>query len=155
MFKKLVRRIWRPRLMLPILLALVLVGLANLLEARASRNYSNGLDFQYAAFAALQAGDSSAAYALFIESAIYSTDPTIRAVSRYDAANVAWAEGLADYETLVALYKESLRDYPGFYAASWNLEYLYFLKSQAPETMPEPGGGNLPGEEEYVPTGDV
>lgn len=155
MFKKVVQRIWRPRFGVPILLALALVGAAHLMEARSSRNYSNGLDFQYAAFDALRAGNPSAAYAFFVQSAIYSSDPAIRAISRYDAANVAWAAGLADYETLVALYKESLRDYPGFYAASWNLEYLYFLKSQAPETLPEPGNGNLPGEEQYVPTGDV
>ena len=149
------KRIWRPRFWVPLFLAGMLVGTANLLEARSARNYSNGLDLQYAAFAMLNQGEPAAAYALFIESSASSTDPMIRALSLYDAANVAWGAELADYETLVALYKESLRNLPGFYAASWNLELLYFLKSEAPEMLPEPGEGLLPGEEEYVPTGDI
>lgn len=155
MVKKLAIRFWRPRLWVPLFLALVLFGAANFLEARASRNYSNGLDLQDAAFGMLQRGNPSAAYALFVESAVYSTDSTIRAVSLYNAANVAWGAELANYETLVALYKESLRNSPGFYAASWNLEYLYFLKAQAPEMLPNPGDGLAPGEEDYVPTGDI
>ncbi|OGC60074.1 hypothetical protein A3J33_02025 [candidate division WWE3 bacterium RIFCSPLOWO2_02_FULL_53_10] len=155
MMKKLIKRMWRPRFWVPLFLAGMLIGTANFLEARAARNYSNGLDLQYAAFAMLNQGDPAAAYALFIESSVYSEDPMIRAFSLYNAANVAWGAELADYQMLVALYKESLRNLPGFYAASWNLEYLYFLKSEAPELLPEPGDGLLPGEEEYVPTGDI
>ena len=155
MMKKLIKRMWRPRFWVPLFLAGMLIGTANFLEARAARNYSNGLDLQDAAFAMLQQGDPAAAYALFIESSVYSEDPMIRAFSLYNAANVAWGAELADYQMLVALYKESLRNLPGFYAASWNLEYLYFLKSEAPELLPEPGDGLLPGEEEYVPTGDI
>lgn len=155
MVKKILKRLWRPRFWVPLLLAGALIGTANFLEARAARNYSNGLDLQDAAFAMLQQGDPAAAYALFIESSVYSEDPMIRAFSLYNAANVAWGAELADYQMLVALYKESLRNLPGFYAASWNLEYLYFLKSEAPELLPEPGDGLLPGEEEYVPTGDI
>jgi len=154
MVKKL-QWLWRPRFWVPLILAGMLVGTANLLEARAARNYSNGLDLQSAALEMLRQGDPAAAYALFIESSIYATDPVVRAFSLYNAANVAWGAELADYETLVALYKESLRNLPGFHAASWNLEILYFLKSQAPEMLPEPGEGLLPGEEEYVPTGDI
>lgn len=155
MVKKLIKRVWRPRFWVPLLLAIALGGTANLLEARATRNYSNGLDLQSAGFGMLQQGNPAAAYVLFVQSAVYSTDPAIRAVSLYNAANVAWGAGLADYETLVALYQESLRDFPGFYNASWNLEMLYFLKSQAPEMLPDPGDGLSPGEEEYVPTGDI
>jgi hypothetical protein len=155
MVKKLIKWVWRPRFWIPLLLAIALVGTANRLEARAARNYSNGLDLQDAAFAMLQQDDPAAAYALFVESSVYSTDPEIRAISLYNAANVAWGAELADYETLVELYKESLRNLPGFYPASWNLEMLYFLKSQAPEMLPEPGGGPGPGEEQYVPTGDI
>ncbi|OGC38612.1 hypothetical protein A2V54_01960 [candidate division WWE3 bacterium RBG_19FT_COMBO_53_11] len=155
MVKRLIKWLWKPRFWLPLLLTIALVGAANHLEARAARNYSNGLDLQYAAFAMLNQGDPAAAYALFIESSVYSTDPEIRAISLYNAANVAWGAELADYETLVELYKESLRNLPGFYNASWNLEMLYFLKSQAPDMLPDPGNGPGPGEEQYVPTGDI
>lgn len=152
---RLIKRVWKPRFWVPIFLAGSMLGTANYLEARAVRNYHNGIDLQYAAFVMLQQGDPETAYALFIESSIYSTSPVVRAISLYNAANVAWGAGLADYNMLVSLYQESLRNLPGFYPASWNLEYLYFLRSEAPELLPKPGDGLLPGEDEYVPTGDI
>ncbi|MEX2053430.1 MAG: hypothetical protein WD940_00250 [Patescibacteria group bacterium] len=155
MWKKMARfALKHRRWELPLLVAFALFLIGGSLQTY-HREHPSGLELQYRAFSALAAQDPLAAYALFIESAVSSDDPAVRAISLYNAANVAWEFEMADYQTLVELYKESLRNRPGFYPASWNLELLYFLKSQAPELLPKPGGGPFPGEEEYVPTGEI
>lgn len=94
-----------------------------------------------AATTALQAGDVQSAYMLYVQSAYALLDPKAKALAFYDAANVGWMGKLADFETLVELYKQSLRYHPGFYEAGFNLEYLYWLKLKQPGNLPQPKAG--------------
>ena len=114
-----------------------------------------GYETYAAATKALLAGDLESAYVSYIQSAYEFTDPALKAVALYEAANTGWMGGIADYNTLVGLYKQSLRYSPGFYEASYNLEYLYRLKEKAPEMLPQPDPGQKPSREEEVPNGDV
>ena len=132
--------------LVPVLCGLALIASGLHLEKEEAQTYADGLLLHQAAFAALERENHQAAYELFVQSFFYSQDPEIRAYSLYNAANLAWEEELSDYNTLVALYKESLRNAPGFYEAGFNLEYLYMLKENAPEMIPIPGGES--GEEE-------
>lgn len=116
---------------------------------------SHGYETYAAATAALLAGDSQTAYVLFIKSSYELADPAHKAVALYEAANVGWVGEIADYNTLVSLYKQSLRYDPGFYEAAFNLEYLYWLRVNAPEDLPEPEPGPEPSREERTPNGDV
>lgn len=134
------------RLLVPVFCGVALIVSGMHWEKEEARTYADGLILHQAAFAAMDAGDYEQAYELFIQSFFYSQDPELRSTSIYNAANLAWVADLADFDTLVASYKESLRNTPGFYEAAFNLEYLYMLKANAPEMMPMPG--ELPGEEE-------
>lgn len=134
------------RLLIPVLFGLALIAAGLHLEKKEMRTYADGLLLHQAAFAALERENYQGAYELFVQSFFYSQDPEIRAYSLYNAANLAWVAELSDYDTLVTLYKESLRNAPGFYEAAFNLEYLYMLKENASEKMPVPG--DEPGEGE-------
>ncbi len=114
-----------------------------------------GYETYAAATKALMADDPKSAYVLYIQSAYEFTDPALKAVALYEAANTGWIGGIADYNTVVGLYKQSLRYDPGFYEASYNLEYLYRLKEKAPEMLPQPEPGPEPSREEESPNGDV
>ena len=119
------------------------------------KQFLQGYQTYEAATAALVVGDSKTAYVLFLQSSYELADPKLKAKALYEAANTGWVGGLADYHTLVALYKQSLRYDPGFYEAAFNLEYLYWLKTNSPEEIPQPEPGPEPGREEKIPNGDV
>ncbi len=122
------------------------------------RKFLQGYQTYAAATAALKAGNMKTAYLLFLQSAYELEDQKLKAEALYEAANVGWVGGLADYHTLVALYQQSLRYHPGFYEAAFNLEYLYRLKTEHPEKLPQPqlpGAQPEPSREEEVPNGDV
>ncbi len=100
-----------------------------------------GYELYDAARLALQAGDFKGAYALFLQSAYESHDPQLQGTALYEAANVGWFGEIADYRTLVSLYQQSLRYNPELYEAAFDLEYLYWLKANAPEKLPQPKPG--------------
>ncbi len=108
-----------------------------------------------AAAAAHAAGDPKTAYGLYLQSSFEFADPRLKGIALYEAANVGWVWGFADYNTLVGLYKQSLRYYPGFAEAAFDLEYLYWLKANAPEMLPQPQPGLQPGREGELLNGDV
>lgn len=141
--------------LLPLLLlvgsGLKLITVANREESKLLRGYQT----YEAALEALEKGDAETAYIGFIQAADELDDPNLKGLALYQAANVGWLSGLADYTTLVRLYQQSLRYYPGFYEAAFNLEYLYWLKENAPDQIPQPEPGREPGREEYIPNGDV
>ncbi len=114
-----------------------------------------GFETYQTAAAALEAKDAKTAYLMFLQSAYELADPKLKAVALYEAANTGWTGGIADYDTLVSLYQQSLRYNPGFYEAAFNLEYLYLLKARAPEKLPQPQPGEKPSREEETPNGDV
>lgn len=150
-----IARKWAPFLV-PILIGSLLIFLGSSLEKKEAQTYSHGLDLHNTAFAALEEKDYESAYELFIESSFYSIDPSMKAIAFYNAATIAWPMGIADYGMLVELYKESLRNAPDFYEASFNLEYLYMLEVVANELLPglgETGGEGEGGE--GVPGGDI
>lgn len=128
-----------------------LITYGNEQEAKHRRGY----EIYAAATTALLAGDTQTAYILYIQSSYELADPTHKAVALYEAANVGWVGEIADYNTLVGLYKQSLRYDPGFYEAAFNLEYLYWLKVNAPQDLPELEPGPGPSREERTPNGDV
>lgn len=119
------------------------------------RQFLRGFETYEAATTALRAKDAKTAYILFLQSAYELEDPKLKAISIYEAANIGWVGGIADYQTIVGLYKQSLRYDPGFYEAAINLEYLYWLKENSPEEIPQPDPGPEPGREEEAPNGDV
>lgn len=117
--------------------------------------FLSGYQTHAQAIAALEAGDAETAYILYLQSANEFVDPKLKATALYEAANIGLASGIADYGTLAGLYKQSLRYNPGFYKAAFNLEYLYWLKTNAPEELPQPDPGADPSREEDIPNGDV
>ncbi len=121
------------------------------------RKFLQGYETYAAATAALTAGDPKTAYVLYIQSAYELEDQRLKAVALYEAANTGWTGGIADYNTLVGLYQQSLRYDPGFYEAAFDLEYLYWLKANAPQQLPQPapGPGPEPSRKEETPNGDV
>ncbi len=104
---------------------------------------------------AIKAGDPNAAYILYVESSIAFQDPHLKSIALCDAATVGWTSQIADYETLVNLYSQALRYDPENYEASFNLEYLYYLKEKDMKGIPEPLPGDKPTREEEVTSGDV
>lgn len=118
-------------------------------------NLLRGYETYAAAAEALSTGDAQKAYLLYIQASYELEDPADKAVALYEAANVGWTGRVADYNTLVGLYQQSLRYYPGFYEAAFDLEYLYWLKAKAPNQLPRPEPGPKPSREEYIPNGDV
>lgn len=114
-----------------------------------------GYDLYAAASLAVEVGDFPTAYTLYLQSAHLLKDPDLKAVAIYEAATVGWAGQIADYQTLVGLYQQSLRFRPGFYEAAFDLEYLYRIRANAPEQLPEPDPGPMPSSEGRVPSGDI
>lgn len=155
----LVKRIARKALpfLVSIGIGLGLIQLAETIETRQQEGSLAGFPTHAQAVAALNAGDLQSAYNLFALAATEFQDPRMRAIALYEAANVGWLGQIADYQTLVDLYKYALRHDPDLYEAGYNLEYLYWLRSEAPGAVPgeRQSDGELPGEEEYVPTGDI
>ncbi|MBI1871871.1 hypothetical protein HYS10_00445, partial [Candidatus Collierbacteria bacterium] len=100
---------------------------------------------------ALQSLDIDGAYSLFVQSSYEFQDDEPKAIALYMAATVGWYGGIADYNTLVELYKQALRYHPELEEASLNLEFLYWLKANGQE-LPTPPG---PGRDEEVTNGDV
>lgn len=116
---------------------------------------SYAYELHSAAETALKNEEYEKAYELYLYSSFEFSDPHLRGKATTEAANLGWAAGIADYETLVSLYKEALRYDPGQEEASFNLELLYWLKDNAPGNLPEPEApGTEPGEE-TVPSGDI
>lgn len=106
---------------------------------------------------ALESGDYELSYSLYLQSAYETKDKKLAAQAFYMAASVGWAFGIADYNTLVYLYQQSLRSNPDLYASGFNLEYLYWLEAESPNEIPQPGTepGQLPSEEEEPSNGDT
>lgn len=119
------------------------------------KKHQLGFETYAAASEAFKSGDAKTAYELYLQSIHELENPADKAVAAYEAANVGWAGGIADYHTLVGLYQQSLRYNPEFYEAAINLEYLYWLKTHSPEELPQPNPGKDPSREEEVPNGDV
>ena len=149
--KRLVFLKWLLPTSLLIAAGLVLIAYAASREVRLAQVYAT----HTAAAAAFEAGDLKTAYTLYLASSYEFEDPKLKAICLYEAATAGWIGGFADYNTLVGLYKQSLRYSPGFDEAALNLEYLYWLKTNAPEQLPQPDPGTNPGREEEIPSGDV
>lgn len=117
--------------------------------------FLRGYELYDSATQALQGGDVKAAYSLHVQSSYELQDPEAKAVALYQAAAVGWIGGIADFNTLTGLYKQSLRYKPGFYEAAFDLEYLYWLKANSLE-LPEPQEpGSEPSREGEPSSGDV
>ncbi|SRR5258706_6076370 len=112
-------------------------------------------DHYHAAQSALKMKNFKSAYSLYLQSAEEFDDPHLKATALYEASLVGWAGGLADYNSLVGLYQQALRYDPNLYEASFNLEYLYWLKANLPEMLPQPAPGNIPTRKEEESDGDV
>lgn len=140
---------------LPMLL-LAAIGTKLIVESEEQeKKHQLGFETYATATQAVKSGDAKTAYVLYLQSIYELEDPADKAVAAYEAANVGWAGGIADYHTLVGLYQQSLRYNPEFYEAAINLEYLYWLKEHSPEELPQPDPGKDPSREEEVPNGDV
>lgn len=114
-----------------------------------------GYESYHAAEVAVQNGDYEAAYSLYLQSSNEFRDPQLKGVALYEAATVGWIGQIADYENLVALYQQSLRLYPAFYEASFDLEYLYQIKANSPGQLPQPDPGPEPSTEGRSTSGDI
>lgn len=151
---------------LPIVL-LVAIGMKLIAESGYQEaTEREGYELYNAATSALSTGDFKAAYVLYLQSAYAIADPQAKANAFYTAANVGWVGQIADYQTLVVLYQQAIRNHPGFYEAAFNLEYLYWLKVNDPEKVPKPKPGakpdsgdkqksGEPGKGTYPPNGDI
>lgn len=139
---------------LPVVVLIILGATLIIFSDREEEKLRRGHQTHAAAVAALESGDFKTAYALFLQSAYEFEDPDLKALATFEAANIGWVGQIADYRTLVGLYQQAIRYKPGYYEASFNLEYLYWLKANAPEQLPEPEVGPQPGGEE-LPNGDV
>lgn len=139
-------------------MALTVIGL-RLIEYGSIQEQKIPRDYQLydSATTALRDGDFATAYSLFLQSASESRDPHLKAIAIYQAANIGWCDKrfdrrcespIANYQEIVELYKQSLRFQPGFYEAGFNLEYLYWLKTNAPEQLPAPPSQPGPAGEE-------
>lgn len=129
--------------------ALVLISLRN------EQKHEMAFDLYRAAQGAFEEGNYKGAYSMYMQSSSEFEDPHFKALALYEAATVGWANNLADYKTIVELYKQSLRFEPGFEEASFNLELLYWLKDNKPEELPDPGkNGDQPADAE-VSNGDI
>ncbi len=104
---------------------------------------------------AMKVGDTNTAYILYVESSLAFQDPRLKAIAICEAAAVGWSGQIADYNTLVNLYSQALRYDPENYEASFNLEYLYYLKENAPGDLPKPPPSEKPSREEEATSGDV
>lgn len=122
---------------IPILLGISLIVIGQRWEKERDRTYADGVLLYNQAFSELAQGKAEEAYQHFAESYSYAQDPNLKAEAFYNAATLAWSEGLADYPTLVELYKESLRNNPNFPESSFNLELLYFLKEEGKLELPQ------------------
>lgn len=100
-------------------------------------------------------GDPSTAYILYVESSIAFSDPHLKAIALCDAATVGWTTRIADFNALVNLYQQALRYDPGNYEASFNLEYLYYMKENPSDSLPELPEGDKPTRDDEAPSGDV
>ena len=99
--------------------------------------YMRGYELFDSAEKALQDVNIEGAYSLFVQSSYELQDGEAKAIALYWAATIGWAGGLADYNSLVELYKQALRYHPGFDEAAHNLEFLYWLRANKQE-LPEP-----------------
>ena len=139
---------------LPVVI-LIVIGTALVIYAnREEEKLLRGYQTHAAAVAALESGNFKSAYELFLQSSYEFEDPQRKAMATYEAANTGWLGQVADYNTLVGLYQQAIRYRRGYFEASFNLEYLYWLKAHAPEQLPQPEVGPEPGGEE-LPSGDV
>lgn len=140
---------------LPVVVLILLGTALIVLGDREEEKLRRGHQTHAAAVAAFESGDLKSAYELFLLSSYEFEDPRLKAVATYEAANIGWVGGIADYRTLVGLYQQAIRYQPGYFEASFNLEVLYWLKVNAPEELPRPEVGPEPGREEVPPNGDV
>ena len=142
---------WVTPFVLLLTLGIALVRLSNIKE----KEYLASFELHQLAAQAVDEGDFKAAYSLYIQSAYGFDDPILKSRSLFEAATIGWAGGVADYGTLVALYKEVLRNSPEFEDAGLNLEYLYWIKENDPQRVPNPPPGREPSREEEMKSGDV
>lgn len=134
------------RWLIPTVLLLLGVGLV-FFSQYSDRKRANAFDLYREAMATLESSNFEGAYTMFLQSSSEFEDPHLKAIAIYEAANIGWAQNLADYKTLVELYKQALRYEPGFREASFNLELLYWLKANKPEELPQPSeAGEMPAE---------
>lgn len=126
-----------------------LINYATEQEARFRRGY----ELYGSAEEALMVGEFELAYSLFVQSSYEFQDRQPKAIALYVAATVGWTGVIADYNTLVELYKQALRYHPGFDEAAFNLEFLYWLKANDRELPPPPTGP--PNKDDEVTNGDV
>jgi len=138
-------------------IGLGLIRVADFVERRQLAGALAGFETHSQALAALEEGDVKTAFELFALAATEFEDPRMRGFAIYEAANTGWFGQIADYQTLVDLYKYALRYDPDLYEAGFNLEYLYWLRFNSPSDIPQPEGdsGKTPGEEQDVPSGDI
>jgi hypothetical protein len=140
---------------LPVVILIVLGTALIVFSNRQEEKLRSGYQTYAAAMAALESGNFKTAYELFLQSSYEFEDREMKALATYEAANIGWLGQVADYRTLVGLYKQAIRYKPGYHEAAFNLEYLYWLKANTPEQLPQPEVGPEPGREEVPESGDV
>lgn len=139
---------------LPVIILISLGATLVVYSNREEEKLLRGYETHAAAVAALESSNFKSAYELFLQSSYEFEDERLKAIALYEAANVGWIGQIADYRTLVGLYQQAIRYKPGYYEAAFNLEYLYWLKANAPQALPQPDAGPEPGGEEMPPNGD-
>lgn len=142
---------WVVPIIILAILGLYLISRSNQQE----KEYLLGYETYNNAIKALGDGNYEEAYTLYIKSATEFTDPKLKAIALYEAATLGFNAQIGDYYSWVDLYQRALKYYPGFDEAAFDLEYLYWLKTNSPEKVPPPQPGPEPSIEEEPTYGDI